>query len=90
MTLHMYVFAREKNFQSCYSLFRLAYFQSEIKWKFVGFHASKYLYFERLPACPQRVSRQRNHTRASHGFLQFTTPPISLALLTNFTGQDVS
>jgi hypothetical protein len=52
MTLRMYVFAREEHFQSCYTLFRLWYFQSDLKWQFVGFHASKCLYFERLPACP--------------------------------------
>ena len=52
MTLSMYVFGREEHFQSYYTLFRLGYFQSDLKWQFVGFHASKCLYFERLPAYP--------------------------------------
>jgi hypothetical protein len=52
MTFPMYLFVREEHSQSCYTLFRLGYFQSDIKWQFVGFLASKCLHFERFPAYP--------------------------------------
>jgi hypothetical protein len=66
MTLRLYLFTWEDIIQSSFALFRLSYFQSDIKWQFVGFHASKCLHFERLPPAPRSV-RQRNHSRAPHG-----------------------